>query len=166
MTSESNVSPSSAPGVIRPDGLWLDDLAAGMTFRSGEYELTAAEIVEFAERYDPQAFHTDADAATSTFFQGLAASGWHTAALTMRLFSEAVPLATGIIGAEITLKWTSPTRPGDVLRVEATIEDIAVSASRPDRAAVLFSYATLNQDGATRQQTSGRVLAWRRPADG
>jgi acyl dehydratase len=158
---------STAPGPTRADGLWLDDLAVGMTFRSDTYEVTEAEIVEFATRYDPQPFHTAPERARDTFFGGLAASGWLTAAITMKLFVEVVPLATGVIGSDIQLSWKTPTRPGDVLHVEATIDGITVSTSRPDRASVQFSYATINEDGEVRQQTSGRILAWRRPpADG
>lgn len=156
-------SRSTAPEPIRPDGLWLDDLATGMTFRSEPYEVTEAEIVAFASRYDPQLFHTDPERARNTFFGGLAASGWLTAAITMKLFSEAVPLATGVIGSEITLKWVSPTRPGDLLHLQAAIDEITVSRSAPDRAGVLFTYSTTNQHAQVRQQTSGRVLVWRRP---
>lgn len=165
MTSPDPATPavSTAPAPIRADGLWLDDLSTGMTFRSQPYTVTEAEIIEFASRYDPQLFHTDPVKARDTFFGGLAASGWLTAAITIRLFDEAVPLATGVIGSQVTLKWATPTRPGDSLHVEATVDDIAVSRSRPDRGGVLFSYATVNQDGAVRQETSGRVLAWRHP---
>lgn len=154
---------STAPGPIRPDGLWLDDLTAGMTFRSDAYAVTEAEIVEFATRYDPQLFHTDPEEARNTFFGGLAASGWLTAAITIRLFDEAVPLATGVIGSEVSLKWLTPTRPGDLLHLEARIDEITASTSRLDRARVLFSYVTINQYDEVRRQTSGHVLVWRRP---
>ena len=153
----------SAPGAIRDDGRWLDDLSEGMTFTSATYEVTPEELVEFAGRFDPQVFHLDAERARDTFFQGLAASGWHTAAITMRLLDETLRLATGVIGSEITLAWPSPTRPGDVLHVEVTVESITLSTSRPDRGSVVFGYATVNQDGAVRQQTTGRVIMWRRP---
>lgn len=154
---------NAAPGAVRPDGLWLDDLAAGMTFRSDSYAVTEAEIVEFASRYDPQLFHIDPERARDSFFGGLAASGWLTAAITIRLFDQAVPVATGVIGSEISLKWTTPTRPGDLLHLEARIDEITASRSRTGRASVLFSYDTINQDGEVRQHTSGRVLVWRRP---
>jgi acyl dehydratase len=155
---------STAPKPINPDGLWLDDLAEGMTFRSDTYEVTEGELLEFAERYDPQAFHLDAEQARGTLFGGLAASGWHTAAITMRLLvTSGVQLATGVIGADISLKWPSPTRPGDVLHLEITVGTITPSSSRPDRGSVVFTYETVNQDGEVRQQTTGRVIMWRAP---
>ena len=160
----SSVTPSTAPEPIRPDGLWLDDLAAGMTFRSDTYEVTQAEVVDFASRYDPQAFHLDDAQARGTFFDGLAASGWHTAAITMRLLATSgVPLATGVIGADISIKWPTATRPGDLLHLEITVDEITLSNSRPDRGNVVFSYDTINQHGEFRQRTTGRIIAWRRP---
>src|SRR5688500_14123663 len=96
--------------------LWLEDLEAGDRFRTDEYEITREEILAFAGRYDPQAFHLDEEAAAGTFFQGLAASGWHTAAITMRLVvTSGLPIATGFIGAGAELSWPTPTRPGDVV---------------------------------------------------
>jgi acyl dehydratase len=155
---------SSAPQPIRSDGLWLDDLTEGQTFHSDGYEVTAAEVVEFASRFDPQLFHLDAEGAAGTFFDGLAASGWHTAAITMGLLTDAVPIATGMIGAEISLKWPTATRPGDVLHLDIAVGAITPSASRPDRASVVLSYETVNQRGEVRQQTTGRIIVWRRPA--
>jgi acyl dehydratase len=152
-----------APKPVAPDGLWLEDFAEGMTFRSDTYELTREEIVEFAQRYDPQLYHLDDAAARGTFFDGLAASGWHTAAITMRLFASAVPLATGVIGTDISLRWPSPARPGDVLHLEITVREVTASASRPDRGSVVVFYETVNQDGEIRQQTTARSIAWRRP---
>jgi acyl dehydratase len=155
---------STAPMPVKPDGLWLDDLAEGMTFRTDAYEVTHAEVTEFASRYDPQLFHLDEEQARGTFFEGLAASGWHTAAITMRLLATSdAMIATGVIGTEISLKWPSPTRPGDLLHLEITVGAITPSSSRPDRGSLILSYDTINQHGEIRQQTSGRVLAWRRP---
>jgi acyl dehydratase len=155
---------SSAPEPVKPDGLWLDDLAEGMTFHSGTYEVTQAEVAEFASRYDPQLFHLDDEQARGTFFDGLAASGWHTAAITMRLLVDSgAALATGVIGADISLQWPSATRPGDVLHLEITVDTITPSSSRPDRATVVFSYDTINQHGEVRQRSTGRVIAWQRP---
>jgi acyl dehydratase len=154
----------TAPAPVKPDGLWLDDLTEGMTFRSDDYEVTQADVTEFASRYDPQLFHLDEQQARGTFFDGLAASGWHTAAITMRLLATSdAMIATGVIGTEISLKWPTPTRPGDVLHLEITVGPITPSRSRPDRASVILSYDTINQHGEIRQQTSGRVIAWRRP---
>jgi acyl dehydratase len=89
--------------------LYLDDLAIGDTFCSGELRIEASEIIAFARQFDPQPFHVDAEAAKDTFFEGLAASGWHTMALTMRLIVESVPFANGIIGAGGEVTWPRPT---------------------------------------------------------
>jgi acyl dehydratase len=155
---------STAPKPVRREGLWLDDLAEGMTFRSGTYEVTHAEVTEFASRYDPQLFHLDEGQARGTFFDGLAASGWHTAAVTMRLLvTSGAPIATGIIGSDMSVKWPSPTRPGDILHLDITVDTITASRSRPDRGSVVISYETINQHGEVRQQATGRLIAWRRP---
>lgn len=153
----------TAPAPTRPDGLWLDDLTVGQTFTSGTVDLSADAIVDFARQFDPQPFHLDADAGKGTFFDGLVASGWHTAALTMRLFTEAMPIATGIVGAGGEVTWPSAAVAGDVLHLEGTIDDIAYSKSRPDRGVVVMSHQTLNQHGEARQRTSARLLAWTRP---
>ncbi|MDR1889354.1 MAG: MaoC family dehydratase [Zoogloeaceae bacterium] len=142
--------------------LYLEDLKTGDVFKSGEYALDADEIKAFAERYDPQPFHLDEEAARDTFFQGLAASGWHTSAITMRLFVGSVPLAGGIIGAGSDVSWAQPTRPGDVLRVESTILDIKPSRSKPDRGIVTLQSDTLNQRGELCQRAVSKVLAFRR----
>jgi acyl dehydratase len=169
MPKDSQPSASAAevpPRPVRADGLWLDDLTAGYRFTSDAYELSAAEITEFAARFDPQAFHTDPAAAKGTFFDGLAASGWHTAAVTMRLLVPALPIATGIVGAGGEVTWPSAARPGDVLHVEGVIDDIVASRSRPGRATLLVSHQTLSQHGEVRQKTSARLIAWNRPAPG
>jgi acyl dehydratase len=155
---------STAPKPVQPDGLWLDDLAEGMTFRSGTHEITRTEVTEFASRYDPQLFHLDEEQARGTLFDGLAASGWHTAAITMRLLATSgVPIATGVIGTDISLKWPTATRPGDIVHLEITVTTITPSPSRPDRASVVLSYGTVNQHAEVRQQTTGRIIVWRRP---
>lgn len=154
----------TAPTPTRPDGLWADDLTVGQTFTSGTVELTAQDIVEFAKQYDPQPFHLDADAAQGTFFDGLVGSGWHTAAVSMRLFTQALPIATGIVGAGVDLTWPSAMIPGDVLHLEGTIDDISYSKSRPDRAMVVATHQTLNQHGDARQRSTARLLVWNRPA--
>lgn len=154
---------SSAPGPVVTDGLWLDDFSEGQKFRSGDYELTKAELVEFASRFDPQLYHLDEEKARGTFFASLAASGWHTAAITMRLFAQTVPIATGVIGSDISLKWPSATRPGDRLHLEIVVRELTLSQSRPDRGAVVFFYETVNQDGEVRQQTTARSIAWLNP---
>lgn len=158
---------STAPKPVREDGLWLDDLAEGMTFQSDTYEVTEAEVTEFASRFDPQLYHLDDEQARGTFFDGLSASGWHTAAMTMRLFATSrAALATGVIGTDITLKWPSPTRPGDILHLEITVNSISPSKSRPDRASVTWTYETVNQHEEIRQRTTARTIAWWRPQPG
>jgi acyl dehydratase len=142
--------------------IFLEDLAIGDTFESAEHALDAEQILGFAQRFDPQPFHTDEDAARDTFFEGLAASGWHTAAITMRLLVESVPLAGGIIGAGSEVSWPRPTRPGDVLHVISTVVEIAPSKSRLDRGVVTVRSDTFNQHGDLCQRSVARLLAFRR----
>ncbi|MFO1209923.1 MAG: MaoC family dehydratase [Amaricoccus sp.] len=125
--------------------LHFEDFPPGRRFASGGRTITAAEIVAFARDFDPQPFHTDPAAAEASFFGGLAASGWHTAALTMRLLVETVPIARGLIGAGGELAWPRPTRPGDTLRIVVTVESATRSRSRPDRGWVVIRSETLNQ---------------------
>jgi acyl dehydratase len=170
MASEDHQSATTTrvdttPGPIRQNGLWLDDFAEGMNFASDSYEVTREEIIQFAERYDPQAFHLGDEQAHGTFFGELAASGWHTAAITMRLLAGSeFRIATGVVGTNISLTWPSATRPGDVLHLEITIDEITRSKSRPNRGVIVLSYRTLNQHGEVRQQTVGRLVAWDNPA--
>jgi acyl dehydratase len=142
--------------------IYLEDLVVGAVFTSSEYALDAAQIREFAQRFDPQPFHLDEDAARETFFGGLAASGWHTAAITMKLLVESMPLAGGVIGAGSEITWPRPTRPGDVLHVVSTIVDVAPSRSKPDRGIVTVQSDTLNQNGDVCQRSVARLLAFRR----
>ena len=93
--------------------LYLEDIAVGQTFESAPHVLTVEEIKDFAGRYDPQFFHLDDEAARESLFGGLAASGWHTAATTMRLLVESVPFFGGLIGAGGEISWPRATRPGD-----------------------------------------------------
>ena len=145
--------------------LYLDDLAVGQRFSSGTASLDMADIKVFAAQFDPQPFHLDEAKAEASLFAGLAASGWHTAALTMRLLVEGgLPLAGGVIGAGGQLNWPRPTRPGDVLHVECVIEKIAPSRSRPDRGMLTVRMETKNQDGETAQLFVVNVMAFRRPA--
>ena len=146
-------------------GLYLDDLGVGDTFESGLYEMTAERIIAFAQGYDPQPFHTDPEAAKATFFAGLAASGWHTAAVTMRLMVESVPFANGTIGAGGDLRWPEPTRPGDVLRLVTRIEEIIPNRSKPGRARVVVQCRTLNQHDALKQEFRPSLMAWKRGVD-
>ncbi len=124
-----------AEGATLPSGpLYLDDLSVGQTFATGSRTLDEAAIKAFAREYDPQPFHLDAEAAKHTFFGGLVASGWHTAAVTMRLLVESgVPIAGGVIGAGGSLKWPRPTYAGDTVTVRGHIAEITPfrEASRP-----------------------------------
>lgn len=145
--------------------LYLEDLKVGDRFKSAEHTLDAAQIKAFAQQFDPQPFHTDEEAAKSTFFGGLAASGWHTAALTMKLLVESgIPLADGIIGSGGELQWPRPTRPGDVLHVESEIIDIVPSRSKPGRAMVAMRCQTLNQHGDVLQHFTPKLVVQARPA--
>ena len=148
---------SSAP-------LYLDDIPVGHRHVTRTYTMTAEEIVTYARRYDPQPFHTDEHAAAQSVFGGLAASGWHTAALTMRLVVETLPLAGGVIGAGGELQWPKPTRPGDLLQVEIEILEITPSPSRPDRGSAIMRILTRNQAGETLQAFTVKVLLRRRDA--
>jgi acyl dehydratase len=126
--------------------LYLEDLQVGQRFTSGTHEIDAAQIKTFAGQFDPQPFHLDDEAAKGTLFGGLAASGWHTAAISMRLLVESgLPLAGGIIGGGGEMSWPKPTRPGDVLRVVSEIEEVTPSRSRPDRGMVRVRNETRNQ---------------------
>ncbi len=145
------------------DKLYLEDLSVGQRFTTGTLTVTEAEIKAFAGRYDPQPFHLDDAAAAKTLFGGLAASGWHTAAMTMRLLVEGgAPLAWGIIGGGGEIAWPRPTRPGDVLHVEGEVIEITPSKSKPDRGMVVMKSETRNQDGDTVQVTSMKLVVPRR----
>ncbi|MEW4947991.1 MaoC family dehydratase [Pseudomonas asiatica] len=145
-----------------PERLFFEDLQVGESFMSGSYEMTQERILSFALEFDPQPFHTDPDAAQETFFGGLAASGWHTSAVTMRLLVESVPVAGGLIGAGSEISWPRAVRPGDLLRVTTTIRELAASKSKPDRGFAVLESITLNQDDAVCQTTVSRVLVFRR----
>ncbi|MNN56155.1 bifunctional aldehyde dehydrogenase/enoyl-CoA hydratase [compost metagenome] len=145
-----------------PERLFFEDLQVGESFMSGSYEMTQERILSFASEFDPQPFHTDPDAAQKTFFAGLAASGWHTSAVTMRLLVESVPVAGGLIGAGSEITWPRAVRPGDLLRVTTTIRELAASKSKPDRGFAVLESITLNQNDAVCQTTVSRVLVFRR----
>lgn len=147
-----------------PARLWLDDLTVGQEFLSDVHVLDAGQIIAFASEFDPQPFHLDPEAARQSFFQGLAASGWHTMAITMRLLVQSMPFACGIIGAGGEISWPRPTRPDDILRVKSRIDEIRPSRSRPDRAMVLTHSVTLNQADAVLQDFRAKLLVFRREA--
>jgi acyl dehydratase len=145
--------------------LYLDDLEVGQTFTSASHTIDAEQIKAYARQFDPQPFHLDEAAAEATFFKGLAASGWHTASITMRLLVEGgAPIANGVIGAGGEIAWPQPTRPGDVLTVVSEIVDIRVSRSRPERGIVTIRSETRNQRGEPVQILTAKLVVWRRGA--
>ena len=143
--------------------LYLDDLRVGQRFTSATHALTAEQIVAFASEFDPQPFHMDPEAAKDGFFGELVASGWHTAAITMRLQVESgLPIAGGIVGAGGELSWPAPTRPGDVLHVESEVIEIKPSRSRPERGMITVRSETRNQRGDVVQKLMVKLVVPRR----
>jgi acyl dehydratase len=143
--------------------LYLDDLKPGDRFVTHAAEITAPDIKAFAAQFDPQPFHLDDEAAASTFFGGLAASGWHTASFTMRLIvTSGLPLAWGVIGAGGEISWPRPTRAGDVLHVETTVLEVTPSRSRPDRGMVLTENLTKTGEGEVVQRFVAKLVVPRR----
>ena len=140
---------------------YLEDFLVGQRWISEPLTVSAEEIKEFAARFDPQIFHLDAIAAEDTFFQGLAASGWHTAALSMRLLVGCgMKPAGGTIGAGVDeLKWPLPVRPGDTLHVVVEVLEVKPSRSRPDIGIVRVRMQTLNQDDKVVQSCIANVVA-------
>jgi acyl dehydratase len=146
------------------DRLYLDELQVGQRFVSRSHALDEAQIKAFAAQFDPQPFHLDDAAAKDSLFAGLAASGWHTAAITMRLLVEGgAPIAGGVIGGGGEISWPQPTRPGDVLRVESEILEVRPSRSRPDRGMVTMRSETRNQNGDVLQILTAKLVVPRRP---
>jgi len=145
---------------------YLEDFEPGQKFGSGRLCVEAVRIKSFASEFDPQPFHLDEDSARVSFFNGLAASGWHTAALTMRLLvdSELKP-AGGIIGAGFDeMRWPRPVRPGDELHVESEVLEVRPSKSRPDQGVIKVRTTTLNQNEQPVQIFVGNLIVLRRPA--
>ena len=143
---------------------YLDDLTPGQSFTSGSVRVEAADIKAFAASYDPQPFHLDEAAAARSLFGGLVASGWHTAALTMRLLVEGgAPIAGGLVGVGGSLTWPRPTHPGDVLTVHSEVMEVRPSRSHPDRGMVTVHSRTLNQDGEAVQDATMKLVVPRRP---
>ena len=144
-------------------GHFLEDLRVGQQFESGSYTVREAQIKAFAHEFDPQPFHLDDGAARRTLFAGLAASGWHTAAITMRLMVDGgAPIAGGIVGAGGELSWPMPTRPGDTLRVVSEVVAIVPSRSRPDRGMVTVRSETLNQRDQVVQVLTAKLVVPKR----
>jgi acyl dehydratase len=145
---------------------FLEDFAPGQKYQSnGRVTIDADSIKAFAKQYDPQPYHLDESAARDSIFKGLAASGWHTAALTMRLVvgGELQP-AGGVLGAGMDeLRWPKPVRPGDELRVESEVLEVRPSKSRPDQGLIKVRTTTLNQNGEPVQVFVGNLIVPKRP---
>jgi len=144
--------------------LYFEDFAVGQVYRSGTLSVDTPAIKSFAAQFDPQPFHLDETAAQATLFRGLAASGFHTAALTMRLLVDGgAPIAGGIVGAGLDeLRWPRPVRPGDTLRTESEVLELRASRSRPE-GFVKMRTTTLNQNDEPVQVMVANLLVPRRP---
>jgi acyl dehydratase len=144
---------------------YLEDFAVGQTYGSDRLRINEERIKSFAAEFDPQPFHLDAAAARHTIFHGLAASGWHTAAVTMRLLVESeLRPAGGIVGAGFDeIRWPRPVRPGDELHIESEVLEVRPSKSRPDLGLIKVRTTTLNQNGEAVQVSVGNLLVPHRP---
>src|SRR6202140_694117 len=148
-----------------PTALYLEDLHVGRRFTSGSYLMDEGRMKAFAAEVDPQPFPLDEVAGQHSVFPGLAASGWHTAAATMRLRVGSLPFASGMIGLGGEIAWPKPTRPGDTLRVESEIVEIVHSRSKPNQGVVIVRITTLNQNGEHVQAFTAKILVFKRPGD-
>lgn len=146
-------------------GRYLEDFSPRQKFGSGQLRVERDRIKFFAAEFDPQPFHLDEEAASSTLFAGLAASGWHTAALTMRLLVESeLEPAGGIVGAGFDeLRWPHPLRPGDELHLEIEVLEARSSKSRADQGVIKVKTTTVNQKGEPVQLSVGNLIVLRRP---
>ena len=147
--------------------LYLDDFQVGQMFGSGRLRVETNQIKAFAAEFDPQPFHLDDEAAKNSFFGGLAASGWQTAALTMRLIvtSDFKP-AGGVIGASNEISWTKPVRPGDELCTESEVLEVRPSKSRPEQGFIKVRTTTLNQNDEPVQVLIANLIVPRRSRGG
>src|SRR5436305_6557134 len=142
---------------------YFDDLKAGDRFKSDPLQVTEKQVIEFAHKFDPQMFHLTRKSAERTIFKGLIASGWHTAAMTMRLFVQTLNFAEGAIGLGVDeLRWPNAVRPGDVLQVETEILDLRESRSKPSHGIVRIRNVTTNQRGEVVQTMFASALVLRR----
>ena len=145
---------------------YLEDFAVGQTYGSDRLNVDKEQVKSFAAEFDPQPFHLDEETARGSIFRGLAASGWHTAALTMRLLVESeLKPAGGIVGAGFDeLRWPLPVRPGDELHLQSEILEVRASKSRPNQGLVKVRTTTLNQNGEAVQVFVGNLVVPGRPA--
>lgn len=145
--------------------MYLEDFIAGTRYEAGPITVDQDEVIAFATRYDPQPFHTDPDAAKTTLFGGLAASGWMTASLTMRMLVLSGHAPTGgFIARQVeALEWPRPTRPGDTLRAVSEVVDVLPSKSKPDRGMIRMRTETRNQNDEVVQVFQALLVVPRRP---
>jgi acyl dehydratase len=150
---------------VEMTGRYLEDFVVGQVFRAGPLPIDAERIKTFAAEFDPQPFHLDERAARDTIFGGLVASGWHTAAMTMRLLVESdFKPAGGIVGGGFDeFRWPRQVRPGDALRIEAEVVEVRPSRSREDQGLIKVRTTTLNQHDEAVQVTIGNLVVPRRP---
>ena len=148
-----------------PKDLYFEDFHLGQRFDSvGTYKVTAAEIKEFGEKYDPQPFHLDEAAGEGSFFHGLAASGWLTAAIVMRLRVQSLHVSGGMIGAGAEeMRWTEPVRPGDTLRTEIEVVGVRYARKRKDYGVVTTTTKAINQREQIVMRATVNFLAPIRP---
>jgi len=149
--------------MTRMEALYLDDLQVGQRFVSGSHRMEESRMKAFAAEFDPQPFHLDESAAQASVFRGLAASGWHTASIAMRLLVDGgLPFANGLIGLGGEIAWPKPTRAGDTLHVESEIVEIVPSRSRPNQGIAAVRTETLNQNGEPVCVFTARLLVFNR----
>ncbi|HEY6990252.1 MAG TPA: MaoC family dehydratase [Bryobacteraceae bacterium] len=145
------------------DRLYLEDLRVGQRFTSDTYLMEESRIKEFAAEFDPQPFHLDETAGQASVFKGLVASGWHTAAVAIRLLATGgLPIANGVIGFGGEISWPRPTRPGDVLHIESEIVEITPSRSKPQQGVVTVRSRMLNQNGEVVYLLTAKLLVFKR----
>ena len=146
--------------------LYLEDFSPGQKFESKSVTVSADAIKAYAAQFDPQPFHIDEATAAGTFFKGLAASGWHTASMTMRLLVDGgLPIAGGIIGAGVEdIRWPRAVRPGDTLRLVSEVLDMRPSKSRPEQGLVRVRTTTFNQNGEPVQVMTSNLVVQRKAA--
>ena len=141
----------------------FEDFPAGSRLVSSRHSITQDAITAFGREFDPQIFHLDSEAATQTIFRGLAASGWHTAAVSMRLFVDTMNVAGGIIGMGVDeLKWPAAVRPADELHLEIEILEARISKSRPGYGIIRLRNVTKNQRGEIVQSFLANAMLPRR----
>ena len=152
-----------ASPLVRMKEHYFDDLKVGDRFKSEPLSVTEKQVIEFAYKFDPQMFHLNRKSAERTIFKGLIASGWHTAAVTMRLFVQTLNFAKGAIGLGVDkLRWPNVVRPGDVLTVETQILALRRSRSRPRYGIIRLRYVTTNQHGEIVQTMLASAMVSRR----